>query len=193
MLNHFKCVYVPKQLPLLQNYSSNQDVFHLKCPHIHRNPGHIYNSPCFIKYSILTTYIREEERACTWLYDLARWTLNKKLPPIKVCHSYLEPTKSLHQADTLGHMKVTALTIEILQRRKKDATFKTLSRLCVKLRARSVHHPSWIDHHHPPSTTNAFCLGKGSFECVPHAPSPAAPVQCLLVQCSAPGQPPLRR
>lgn len=50
----------------------------------------------------------------TWLNDLARWVFDKQLTPIQVCDNYLEPTKSLNQADTLDYVKVATFTAELL-------------------------------------------------------------------------------
>ena len=105
-----------------------------------------------------------EERAHTWLYDLARWALDKKLAPIKVCHSDLEATESLHQADTLGHMKVTAFTIEILKRKMKKNLMRHLTH-CFKSTTRYEQHPPWINHNLT-STTNTLSImpGQGFIE-----------------------------
>lgn len=51
----------------------------------------------------------------TWLYDLARWVLDKQLTSIQVCDSHLEATQSLNQADTLDHVQVAAITAEFLK------------------------------------------------------------------------------
>lgn len=50
----------------------------------------------------------------TWLDDLARWIFDQQLSSIKVCDGHLEATQSLNQADTLDHVKVTAITAELL-------------------------------------------------------------------------------
>jgi len=124
-INDFKCVEVAKQLLLLPNYSSNQDAHFIS--NVHTAITYVIKPLYHTSYFLFNPdYI--SERAYTWLYDLARWALNQKLPPIEVCHGYLEATESLHQADTLGHMEVTAFTIEILQQKqqqRQDATFMT--------------------------------------------------------------------
>jgi len=58
--------------------------------------------------------IKSVEDMFTWLNDLARWVFDKQLTSIQVCDSHLEATQSLNQADTLHHIKVIAITAEIL-------------------------------------------------------------------------------
>lgn len=58
--------------------------------------------------------MKQDHWLFTWLDNLARWVFDKQLTSVKVCNCHLKATESLHQADTLDHMQVTALTAEIL-------------------------------------------------------------------------------
>ena len=53
----------------------------------------------------------------TWLYNLAGGIFDSELASVEVCDCQLEATQSLHQADTLRHVKVMAVTTEPLQNR----------------------------------------------------------------------------
>lgn len=50
----------------------------------------------------------------TWLNDLSRWVFNKQLTSVEVCDCELEAAQSLNQADTMNHVKIAAITAEIL-------------------------------------------------------------------------------
>lgn len=75
----------------------------------------------------------------TWLNDLARWVFDKQLTTIQVCDSNLKPTKSFYQANTLYHVKVTAITAEFLNRFKSQiCCLGSLKHVVVKKKKKKV-------------------------------------------------------
>lgn len=63
---------------------------------------------------------QEIKNIFTWLNDLARWIFNQQLTSIQVCDGDLEATQSFDKANALDHVKVTAITSELLFRLKPN-------------------------------------------------------------------------
>lgn len=132
----------------------------------------------------------------TWLNDLSRWVFNKQLTSVEVCDCELEAAQSLNQADTMNHVKIAAITAEILLRYKTHICCLGWLHQIAWISVDFIHYPSYSIIKNS-FVINRSCLFWGtscSFSCSTRTISPgsmpgawsASPVNVIFCPCLMP-------